>query len=174
MADVIRKVLVMFDAPMSILDGIQFFKFGEHTRRKAGINQIFCISSDRAGAIHFHAAPLPTTKAEDLLIKLVRKTLGPCRKCFPQIPVKDLFKRLSVPNFLVSRCLVNQRGDADNRKALNQRPAFLRNVNLFVGENASIERVNKDLASERKNFSLKPERDVGHVLCGALPEPNRG
>src|SRR5580704_9562481 len=114
----IGEVLMMLDAPMSLLNRVEAFQFVQNSGGQSRVHQIFGVTGDGTGAIDLHATPLPTTKPKNLLVELIRKALGPCCIFFAKIVVENLLQGLAVADFLVSSGFVDQGCNTNDLKTL--------------------------------------------------------
>src|SRR6201991_5175324 len=57
--------------------------------------------------------PFPATHSEDVFIKFIRETLGPCRQFFAKVSVQDGLQCHLVADFLIACRLINKANDAN-------------------------------------------------------------
>src|ERR1035438_989401 len=116
MPDVIRQPLMVFRAPATArirwVATLQLLKYSEC---QSLVDDIVGVMRNDLRSVHLHSTPHPASKAEDLLVEVVREPLRPRGEFLSKILVKDFPQGHLVPNLLVTGCLVDQCQDSHSR-----------------------------------------------------------
>ena len=99
------------------------------------------------GAVYFHALPLPTAKAKNLLVEIIRESLRPLRMLGKKISVKNVLQGLTVANLLIASCLIDQCRYADMRKTTHKHLSLKGFVHLLCLQCTSVSRLKPNVAN---------------------------